>query len=182
MVSLFVVAPSFPGPVHLHPTIHFARGVVANGGGWHDIAGAITNKGIHHIYQGTGWNHAFSTDLVHWNAGAHGPKAVNETYKGMQSLSDPCSGFITKDPEDEDRVCAGFRQCGSHKGVNGSASTYHNWDVPLELRCADLQDLSSWNDAAPEYLFNVSWYRPIPYDPARPWVDSDGNWYQLLSM
>ena len=34
----------------------------------------------------------------------------------------------------------------------------------------------------PDYLFNVSCYRPIPYDPARPWREADGNWYQLLSM
>ena len=44
-----------------------------------------------------------------------------------------CSGFITKDPLDlshgqtKGRVCAGFRQCGSRKGVAGGAA----WDVPL---------------------------------------------------
>ena len=36
---------------------------------------------------------------------------------------------------------------------------------------------------ARRYLFNVSWYRPIPYDPARPWQEpGDKMWYQLLSM
>ena len=32
------------------------------------------------------------------------------------------------------------------------------------------------------YLFNVSFWRAIPYDPARPWKEGDGMWYQLLSM
>ena len=53
--------------------------------------------------------------------------------------------------------------------------------VPLELRCALDADLNSWSED-PEYLFNVSWWRAIPYDPARPWKDTDGNWYVMLSM
>ena len=93
----------------------------------------------------------------------------------MDSTSDPCSGFVTKD--DNGVVCAGFRQCGSKKGVAGGA----NWDVPLELRCALDDDMNTWS-TKPDYLFNVSWYRGIPYDPARPWKEADGNWYQLLSM
>ena len=167
----------YPGSSYLHPKIHFTPSVVSDQGGWHDIAGCITHKGVHHVYQGTGWNHALSTDLVHWQAGTHGPKAVHETYAGMVSYSDPCSGFITKDPETGD-VCAGFRQCGSSQGVAGGKP----WDVPLELRCALDDDLKSWNDASPEYLFNVSFWRGIPYDPARPWREANGNWYQLLSM
>jgi len=113
---------------------------------------------------------------VHWQMGPHGPAAIHETYAGMDSLSDPCSGFITKD--DNGNICAGFRQCGSHKGVDGMAP----WDVPLELRCAtDNENLTSWS-TQPDYLFNVSWWRAIPYDPARPWKESDGMWYQILSM
>lgn len=126
---------------------------------------------------GTGWNHHLSDDLVHWRMGVHGPPALHETYAGMDSKSDPCSGFVTKD--DAGRVCAGFRQCGSDKGVAGGAA----WDVPLELRCAKDDNLTSWAGLGEiDYLFNVSWYRPIPYDPARPWQDHDGNWYVLLSM
>ncbi len=38
--------------------------------GWHDVAGALTFKGHHHVFQGcpasSGWSHAHSTDLVHW--------------------------------------------------------------------------------------------------------------------
>ena len=128
--------------------------------------------------QGTGWNHAYSDDLVNWSTGPHGPAAVHETYAGMDSKSDPCSGFITKDPNDDGRVCAGFRQCGSNKGVEGGKP----WDVPLELRCATDKNLTAWDDAHPEYLFNVSFWRAIPYDPARPWQDADGMWYTLLSM
>lgn len=57
------------------------------------------------------------------------------------------SGYITKDPLDNNRVCAGFRQCGSAKGVAGMA----NWDVPLELRCAESDDLASWCVRASHY-------------------------------
>lgn len=152
------------------------------GGGWHDIAGAITHNGVHHVYQGPGWNHANSTDLVHWQAGPHGPKSISETYAGMLSQDTPCSGFITKDPDDNNRVCAGFRQCSSTKGVDGLP---HPWDVPLELRCALDNDLSNWtsdpSSSLFDYLFNVSFWRAVPYDPARPWQE-DGTWYQLLSL
>ena len=96
----------------------------------------------------------------------------------MDSQSSPCSGFITKDPNDHNRICAGFRQCSSKKGVEGMP---HPWDVPLELRCALDDQLTSWS-TDPEYLFNVSFWRPVPYDPARPWRESDGMWYQLLSL
>ena len=91
----------FPGDPHLAPLIHFAPDVVSTVGGWHDIAGAITHHGVHHIYQGTGWNHARSRDLVTWSVAPHGPAAIHETYAGMDSDTDPCSGFITKDPDDD---------------------------------------------------------------------------------
>ena len=50
--------------------------------------------------------------------------------------------YITKDPLDNNKVCAGFRQCGSNKGVGGNS--VHPWDVPLELRCAEDDALTSW--------------------------------------
>ena len=132
------------------PTLHFAPPVVYRSGGWHDIAGAVTHNGVHHIYQGQGWNHASSVDLVHWQAGPHGPKTIVETYKGMLSHDTPCSGFITKDPADGSRVCAGFRQCGSTKGVAGLP---HPWDVPLELRCAMDDQLSKYAALLSRKLF-----------------------------
>ena len=132
------------------PTLHFAPPVVYRSGGWHDIAGAITHKGVHHIYQGQGWNHASSVDLVHCQTGPHGPKNIVETYKGMLSDDTPCSGFITKDPADGSRVCAGFRQCGSTKGVAGLP---HPWDVPLELRCAMDDQLSKYAALLESSLF-----------------------------
>jgi hypothetical protein len=177
MLSLFAFVPVYPGADYLHPKIHFAPDYVAMKGSWHDIAGCVTHHGVHHVFQGEGWNHAVSSDLVHWSTAPHGPKAIHETYAGMDSTSDPCSGFITKDPA-TGSVCAGFRQCGSSKGVAGGAP----WDVPLELRCALNNNLSVWNDESPEYLFNVSFWRAIPYDPARPWREADGQWYVLLSM
>ena len=175
-----LLTSTYPGAEYLHPTIHFTPDYVSNVGGWHDVAGALTHKGVHHVFQGTGWNHAKSSDLVRWSMAPHGPKKIHETYKGMISYSDPCSGFLTKDPDDGGRVCAGFRQCGSNKGVVGMP---HNWDVPLELRCAVDDDLNAFNDSAPEYLFNVSFWRAVPYDPARPWREpDDGHWYVLLSF
>ena len=144
------------------PTLHFFPSW-DDGPGWHDVAGAITHLGIHHVFQGQGWNHASSNDLVRWRAAPHGPFAVHETYAGMNSTSDPCSGFLTKDPADSNRVCAGFRQCGSDAGVQGG----NPWDVPLELRCALDDALSAFDDANIEYLFNVSFWRAIPHDPAR---------------
>ena len=45
------LAVGYPGEPHLHPTIHFAPSYVADVGGWHDVAGAITHNGLHHVYQ-----------------------------------------------------------------------------------------------------------------------------------
>ena len=45
---------AFPGAPHLKPAIHYAPPQISEHGGWHDIAGAITHKGVHHIYQGPG--------------------------------------------------------------------------------------------------------------------------------
>ena len=50
-----------------------------------------------------------------------------------------------------------------------------------QLRCALDDDLATWS-TSPEYLFNVSFWRAVPYDPARPWREADGNWYVALSM
>eukprot|EP00937_MAST-01D_sp_MAST-1D-sp2_P000381 g381.t1 len=173
--------PGPPPPPHLYPRVHFAPDCVYNGGGWHDIAGALTNNGVHHVFQGVGWNHATSTDLVHWAVAAHGPESVHETYRGMDSHDSPCSGYLTKDPEDSNRVCAGLRQCSSDKGVDGMP---HAWDVPLELRCALDDNMTAWANTTDDidYLFNVSFWRPVPYDPARPWREADGNFYQLVSL
>ena len=179
--SLIVLATSYPGDAHLHPTLHFTPSYISDRGGWHDIAGAITHKGVHHIFQGQGWNHATSTDLVRWKTAPHGPAAIHETYAGMDSYQDPCSGYVTKDADGT--VCAGFRQCGSRRGVNKPGAK--PWDVPLELRCALDDDLTQFeaNQSRFDFLFNVSFWRPIPYDPARPWVEeADQHWYQLLSM
>ena len=179
LLACLLIGAARAYPASLDPiTIHYSSTTTGDRTGWHDIAGAITHKGVHHVFQGTGWNHASSPDLVRWSAAPHGPSAIEETYAGMDSRSDPCSGFLTKDPLDGDRVCAGFRQCGSSEGVAGGQA----WDVPLELRCAVDDDLSAFDDASPEYLFNVSFWRHIPYDPARPWVGGDGRWYVLLSM
>ena len=181
MLHVLVALPhlTYPGLPHHRPLVHFVPHYVSDEGGWHDVAGAFTHKnGVHHIFMGTGWNHATSTDLVRWSHASHGPRKIVETYAGMRSYSDPCSGFVTLDKDGDGKVCAGFRQCASTRGVDGGAS----WDVPLELRCALDDNLTTWNDASPEYLFNVSWYRGLPYDPARPWKEADGNWYVMLSM
>eukprot|EP01062_Namystynia_karyoxenos_P028852 TRINITY_DN21795_c0_g1_i1.p1 TRINITY_DN21795_c0_g1~~TRINITY_DN21795_c0_g1_i1.p1 ORF type:complete len:548 (+),score=109.37 TRINITY_DN21795_c0_g1_i1:85-1644(+) len=172
------VHAAYPGPEWLHPKLHYSPDCLHDNG-WHDIAGALTWQGRHHVFQGCpnsgGWHHGSSADLVHWtDMGQSGPQAIHESHAGMSSFSSPCSGFVTVDDENG-KVCAGFRQCGSDKGVVGGKS----WDVPLELRCAQDANLTSWGD--PEYLFDVFFWRALPYDPARPWRDNDGNWYTVLS-
>ena len=51
--------------------------------------------------------------------------------------------------------------------------------VPLELRCAQNNNLTSWS--GPEYLFWFYFNRNLPYDPVRPWKDVDGQWYATIS-
>ena len=65
----------------------------------------------------------------------------------MESDITPCSGFVTVD--DNGTPCAGFRQCGSTKGVPGGAG----WDVPLEIRCATNEFLTDWSD--PIWLYDM---------------------------
>lgn len=176
LLLLGAAQAAYPGPEYLHPKIHYSSEALHRGG-WHDIAGAITlgsgKDTVHHIFQGCGWNHAMSNDLVHWTDMGIGPKTIHEQHAGLDSHSTPCSGYVTVDDADG-QVCAGFRQCGSKKGVVGGA----NWDVPLELRCAKDKNLTEWSD--PIWLFDVFFYRGIPYDPARPWKE-DGRWYQIIS-
>ena len=51
--------------------------------GWHDMAGALTHKGVHHAFQGCpasgGWSHSSSVDLVHWHDRGRGVHVINET-------------------------------------------------------------------------------------------------------
>lgn len=162
------------------PKLHFAPGCLRQGG-WHDVAGAITTDGgaTHHVFMGCdselhGWNHAVSTDFVTWESVRGAPRAINETRYGMWSHSTPCSGFVQLD--DDGTPCAGFRQCWSYEGVNGT----NTWDVPLEVRCSSDKLLAEWGE--PEDLFNYTFYRATPYDPSKPWLDTDGNWYLLMSV
>lgn len=168
--------PSYPGASYLHPKIHNSPNCL-NIGGWHDIAGALTHKGIHHVFQGCpssgGWHHASSKDLVHWDELGISMPRTKENYHGMNSYDSPCSGFVTVD--DNGTPCAGFRQCSSDKGVRGGEA----WDVPLELRCATDDTLTTFGE--PIYLFDVFYYRGLPYDPVRPWIDNDGNWYATIA-
>ena len=59
----------YPGDNFTHPRIHQSPDCLHRGG-WHDMAGALTFKGVHHAFQGCpasgGWSHSTSTDLVHW--------------------------------------------------------------------------------------------------------------------
>ena len=160
--------------------------------GWADIAGALTHKGTHHVWQGCpgskvdsapkhhdpgGWHHAASLDQVHWEDRGLGPIELQESYEGMASLESPCSGFVTVD--DDGTPCAGFRQCGSTHGTTGLNPAAQPWDVPLELRCAEDDNLTKWS--APEYIFPFYYNRKLPYDPTRPWIDTDGKWYATIS-
>lgn len=172
---------------HIHHSPPCVRG-----GGWHDVAGALSlGEGDHHIWQGcgSGWGHSWSPDLVRWQFIAIAPHAMLETYEGMASDSTPCSGFATLD--DAGRLCAGFRQCSSTHGTTGLNPAAAAWDVPLELRCANVSSqirgppVLDWS--APHYLYNPYYHtNPLPYDPPRPWREALPNgsgyiWRSLLS-
>ena len=81
-------ASSYPGAAWLAPRIHHSPDCLHKTG-WHDVAGALTFKGTHHVFQGCpasgGWSHASSTDLVHWKDLGLGPVALNETFAGMEN-------------------------------------------------------------------------------------------------
>ena len=162
--SLIAVAPlafsgrasSYPGAAWLAPRIHHSPDCLHKTG-WHDVAGALTFKGTHHVFQGCpasgGWSHASSTDLVHWKDLGLGPVALNETFAGMESDITPCSGFAAVN--DDGVPCAGFRQCGSSKGTTELNPAAHAWDVPMEVRCATNELLTTWS--VPQ------WWNPIYY-------------------
>jgi len=176
--------PSYPGPAWVHPKIHHSP-LCLHFPGWHDMAGALTFKGVHHAFQGCprsgGWSHSRSSDLVHWEDLGRGIHTRNETYEGMESDITPCSGFVTVD--DKGVPCAGFRQCGSTKGTTGLNPAAHTWDVPMEIRCATNENLTMWGE--PEYIYPAYYYRGLPYDPVRPWKETgpggDGKWYSAWS-
>ena len=197
----------YPGPAWVSPKVHYSPKCLhtnwfdgmrfKNGSmaapnydpplnpGWHDMAGALTFKGTHHVFQGCpgprtdgGWHHAASKDLVHWQDRGIGPKTINETYAGMESNTAPCSGFVTVN--DEGVPCAGFRQCLSDQGTIEHNANAKTWDVPLEVRCALNSELTEWGP--PQMLFDHYYFRPLPLDPVRPWKDSDGKWYVAISV
>jgi hypothetical protein len=149
---------------------------------WHDVAGAlVSSDGSYHVFQGSnecsgvapGWSHQVSTNLVDWiNLGIEPTlSAIEEPY----GTSSPCSGFMVRD--DDGVPCAGFRECG------GQLPNRSNTQVPLELRCAtDANAAVALNNfSGPEYLFWFTFNRNLPYDPVRPWKDSDGLWYATIS-
>jgi hypothetical protein len=83
--------PPYPGDEWLHPKIHNSPNCLHEGG-WHDIAGALSHRGTHHVFQGCphshGWHHAASTDLVHWEGRGIHLITLHETYAGMNSTSE----------------------------------------------------------------------------------------------
>eukprot|EP01052_Picozoa_sp_SAG31_P015328 SAG31_NODE_982_length_10556_cov_18.203883_8_plen_586_part_00 len=149
--------------------------------GWHDITGALTVGGRHHVFQGCpdagGWHHAESTDLVHWRNRGVKVRARKEAFEGFSSDDAPCSGFATVD--EQGRVCVGFRQCSSKTGLKGLNPHAQPWDAPLELRCTNDSELTSFEEE--EWMFPVYYYRALPYDPVRPWRDHDKMWYAAIS-
>ena len=161
-------------PRWARPLIHNAPACLSQPG-WHDIAGALTHQGVHHVFQGCphfpggsladlsgGWHHASSPDLVHWQDRGMGPTTRTEQYEGMHSHNYPCSGFVTVDGADV--PCAGFRQCHSLAGTTELNPAAHKWDVPLELRCATDANLTAWGPS--EYLYPVcEWKRPSRRSP-----------------
>jgi hypothetical protein len=165
----------YPGADFLHPKIHQSPDCL-HLGGWHDVAGALTFEGEHHVFQGcpasAGWSHSASSDLVHWTDRGRGVHTLHETYEGMDSTScGPCSGFVTVD--DEGTPCAGFRQCGSTKGATGLNPAAHHWDVPMELRCAENKNLTKWGQ--PIWIYPAYFYRGTFTKPR--WIASTTSAY-----
>ena len=173
--------PPYPGPAFLQPRVT-NRAPCVQTPNWHDVAGAlVADDGSFHVFQGSndclgvaaGWHHAVTQNLVDWqNLGIEPTlSALSEPY----GTSSPCSGFMVRD--DDGVPCAGFRECG------GAWPGRTNTQVPLELRCAadagGAQRLD--NFSAPEYIFWFYFNRNLPYDPVRPWKDSDGLWYATIS-
>ena len=152
---------------------------------WTDMAGALTYRGMNHVWQGCpangGWHGSASADGVRWQDRGITVIAVNESWEGYTSHSgtngSPCAGFATVD--DDGTPCVGFRPCSCSTGTTALNPRAHNWDAPLQIRCATNANLTRWSQ--PEYLFPVYFSRPLPYDPPAPWKDHDGRWYQLLS-
>eukprot|EP00750_Incisomonas_marina_P028469 INCI6732.1.p1 GENE.INCI6732.1~~INCI6732.1.p1 ORF type:complete len:230 (+),score=29.60 INCI6732.1:201-890(+) len=99
----------YPGPTQGIPLVHHSPDCLHRNG-WHDVAGALTFKNHHHVFQGCpesgGWSHAHSVDLVHWDDRGIHVSALKETYEGMDSDTSPCSGFVAVD--DTGAPCAGF--------------------------------------------------------------------------
>lgn len=173
--------PPYPGPAWLQPRVT-NRAPCVQTPNWHDVAGAIVaDDGSWHVFQGSnecfgvapGWSHQVSTNGVDWSNYGIEPtlSALAEPY----GASSPCSGFMVRD--DDGVPCAGFRECG------GAWPGRSNTQVPLELRCAQSADgaKTMTNFSAPEYMFWFYFNRNLPYDPVRPWKDTDGQWYATIS-
>ena len=155
----------------------------------HCACAVPAHNGVHHVFQGCprsslgpepdGWHHAASIDLVHWEDRGIGPGAQDESWHGFTSKkpSPPCSGFVTVD--DDGAPCAGYRSCQSATGLSDSGNPNATWNAPLELRCAENANLTQWGP--PDYIFPVYFARGLPYDPPRPWKDTDGQWYAAIS-
>ena len=121
-----------------------------------------------------------SEDLVHWTDEgiAAGLSAQQETHEGMVSGNSPCFGFVAVG--DDGVACAGFRQCSSSHGASGLNPEANPWDIPMELRCAT-DGANMTHRGATEWSLPFYYFRALPYDPVRPWKDTDGQWYVALS-
>ena len=162
-----------PPPHYWEPKIHNTPACLnAPGGNSHDIAAAITHRGTHHVFQlcGNGWHHSTSSDLVHW------------MQRGV-GLNEWPSGFVVIDEDDPSLLCAGFREAQpSDQDDEKDLELDH---VSIVLRCASQNDTSSSSPmiwSPPEIIFNVSFWRFLPYDPFRPFQDKDGRWYAGIAV
>lgn len=189
-------------PDHHSPRIHYGAPCFATPSPsawqvWHDVAAAISlPDGSHHLWMGCpsvngweegGWHHAVSNDLVRWRSMGIDVRAINESHGSadapdtpvsMKSQFTPCAGFVTIDDATGD-LCVGLRQCYSRVGLPGG----HSWDVPLELRCANITGSSNntMQFQPPEFLFDVYFAKNLAFDPVRPWRGQDGRYYAVIA-
>ena len=195
VATMTTVAFATGGPAWLRPRIHYAPAIGHPG----DISAALSHGGLHHVWQLTsggtgtnstpspgGWHHRVSRDLVHWRAAnASRPVGPANWPSGFAIPAGSGNGNGNASSH-AGYICAGLRcdACAPPPGGKplcplGKDNTSACQQPPLALRCATNAAATEWSEVY-EPLFPVEYYRGLPYDPFRPFMDTDGMW--LVAM
>ena len=135
---------------------------------WTDMAGALTYRGMNHVWQGCpangGWHGSASADGVRWQDRGITVIAVNESWEGYTSHSgtngSPCAGFATVDDDgtpyyfntktDEVRIARG----PSHGNASPRTRGHGTWGVrrrAREGRAPSLAPQTTWEHPSVAY-------------------------------